>query len=280
MAIWIETYRGGVAAWECDIFGHLNIAFYVERFADAGADLLERLAPGVAWHSRALATRYERELRAGEGITIRSAILAVESAGLRLGHEAVNSATGERSTLVEQRLVPAAPEHWPPLRQRLAASVAAWDDPGFTPLDLPAGQGPIAAGRDRVKAWEADGAGELSLLGYLQRCSGACLHVLDAFGATEAYRRHAQRGFATFETRLTLDSPARIGDGVVVASAILDVGSSSLRMLHRLSESQSGRRLAHFYQAGVHFNLEARRSAPWPPELREKAQELRVASAN
>ena len=90
----IETYRGGVAAWECDVFGHLNIAFYVERLADAAADLLERQAPGRRWRTQvALDTSYERELRAGEGIVIRSAILAATPDQVRVVHEAVESAS-------------------------------------------------------------------------------------------------------------------------------------------------------------------------------------------
>src|ERR1700722_10308690 len=109
----VETYRGGVSAWECDIFGHLNIAFYVERFADAAEDLLERLAPGEAWRTLTLNTEYEHELRAGAGIVISSGVIAVEDPALRIGHVALNSSNGERSTRVVQRVAPADPQRWP-----------------------------------------------------------------------------------------------------------------------------------------------------------------------
>ena len=35
MADWIETYRGVVNAWECDVVEHFTIAYYFDRFADA-----------------------------------------------------------------------------------------------------------------------------------------------------------------------------------------------------------------------------------------------------
>ena len=92
---------------------------------------------------------------------------------------------------------------------------------------------------------------------------------------TPAYMRREKRGFSTFETRLHLAAPPPgAGDGVVVRSALLAVGNSSLRMLHELSLARTGERLALFHQSGVHFDLEGRRSAALPAELREKASAL------
>lgn len=31
MAGGVEVWRGGVASWECDQMGHLNVAFYVAK---------------------------------------------------------------------------------------------------------------------------------------------------------------------------------------------------------------------------------------------------------
>jgi len=275
----VETYRGGVSPWECDVMNHFNIAFYVGRLADAASDLMERYAPERSWRTLVVHTSYEQELRAGDGIAIRSGIIAVGGDTLRLGHEATNSATGARTTIAEHVLSPAEPEGWSELRDTLAAASVAWQAPAFGPIELPAGPGPIPSGRDRVKPWEANTAGQLSLTGILHRCSAACLHVLDAIGMTDAYRRRTQRGFSTFESRLAVESPANVGEGVVVESAVLHAGTSSLRMLHRLHESRSRRPLAHFYQAGAHFDIELRRSAPLPPEIKEKLLALQSAGS-
>ena len=120
--------------------------------------------------------------------------------------------------------------------------------------------------------------GSLALLGFVHRFSDACLHVIEAMGMTENYRRSANRGFATFETRLRLVDSVAAGEEIVVTSGIVAIGTSSLRMLHRMHAARDGRPLAQFYQAGVHFDLAARRSAPWPAALRERAVSLVIAS--
>ena len=267
----VETYRGGVAAWECDVFGHLNIAFYVDRFADAALDLLERRAPGRRWRTLALDVRYDRELRAGEGIAIRSGILETHLDRVRLAHEAVESASGARATVAEHVLAPVLGA----VTALPSAAEFAWE--ALPLFAWPDGEGRIPSGRDRAKPAEIE-EGRLSLLACLQRFSGACLHVIDAIGMTHAYRDAAQHGFATFETRLAIDDSAATADeGLVATSGIVTIGRSSLAMLHRLHRTQDGRAVARFYQAGVHFDLAARRSSPWPAELRAKAETFRLA---
>jgi acyl-CoA thioesterase FadM len=266
----VETYRGGVAAWECDAFGHLNIAFYVERFADAALDFLERGAPGRRWRTLALDTFYDRELRAGEGLAIRSGLVSADENSVLLAHEASATASGERMTRVEHILAPVAGD----LSRILLPAPVAWER--FPAPSLPTGEGRIPAGRNRVKPWEA-AEGSLALLGFVHRFSDACLHVIEAIGMTDTYRRSANRGFATFETRLRMVERAAVGEGVVITSGVVAVGTSSLRMLHRLRATGDNRLLAQFYQAGVHFDLASRRSAPWSQVMRERAESLAIA---
>lgn len=274
----LETYRGGVAAWECDAFGHLNIAFYVERFGDAALGLLAGVAPGRSWRTVGLYTRYTKELRVGDAIVIASGIIGVEDAVLRLAHRASDGA--EISTSAEHVLALRAPdgEAWAGLRADLGHAAIGRQDGAFAPLALVDGAGPIAAVCDRVKAREVDETGRLSLFGYVDRFSMSCLLALNAIGMTGNYMRGANRGYATFETRLDLDPAAPLaGEGVEIRSGVVSVGNSSLMLQHEMRATRSGARLARFYQAGVHFDLTARRSAPLPEELRERATALRVA---
>jgi acyl-CoA thioesterase FadM len=277
-----ETYRSAVAAWECDVMGHLTIAHYFDRFADAAASLIERLAPGLpsgaAWRSNRLLVRYKRELRAGDGIAIRSGVIAEEGEAIVIGHELVAAGEGEVASLVEHLLAPRALPYGAraEARRALAAATVPWVSPGFAPLAEPARpERMIASGSDRVKAWEVDERGELSLSAYVHRFAYACLHVCSAFGMTPGYMRKERRGFSTFETRLhLLAPPPGAGEGLVLQSALVAAGTSSLRMVHEMRHAQTGERLALFHQSGVHFDMEARRSAPLPPALREKALAL------
>jgi acyl-CoA thioesterase FadM len=268
-----ETYRTGVGAWECDAFGHLNIAFYGERFCDAGLELVARVWPDTRWFMKALDIRYQRELRAGEVMGIGSAIIGSERDGIRLAHRATNAA-GECTTLAEQVLVPDGGGTASAMSPAIAAS---WER--FAPADLPASEGRLVACRNRVRPREAE-EGRLALEACLHRFSDACLSVIETIGMSDAWRRSNDRGFATVETRLLVaDESAAPGSSVVVTSGVIAVGASSLRMLHRLRDGRDGRFLAHFYQAGVNFDLAARRAAPWPQEFRSKADSLRISDA-
>jgi acyl-CoA thioesterase FadM len=281
-ASFAETYRSVAAAWECDVMGHLTIAYYFDRFGDAAFSLIERLAPGLppaaAWRSRRLLVRYQKELRAGDGIAIRSGVIGTEGDAIVIGHEMLDSGEGAVTTLVEHCLEPRELPYGghSEARRGLTDAVIPWVSPGFEPIAEPARQDRmIASGADRVKASEVDERGELLLSGYVHRFAHACLHVCSAFGMTPRYMREHRRGFSTFETRLhLLAAPPGAGEGVVLKSGLLAAGNASLRMMHELRHAQTGERLALFYQSGVHFDMEARRSTPLPPALREKALAL------
>ena len=275
----IECYRGGVLIQECDAFGHLNIAYYIERFADAGHELMQRLAPGTRWRTRAMNTRYVAELRAGDPIAILSGVVLIEAATLKLGHLATNGMGGPVTTTAEQIIALDAPdgESWAATRAKLEGAIAPWNELPFEPLTLPEKPGPVPTGLARVKAWQADEEGRLSLFGFVDRFSTANLVNMNAAGMSSTYMRSEKRGFATFETRLELFPPApAIGESVAMQSGMLNVGNSSVTILHQMYRSQGNRRVARYYQAGVHFDLEARRSAPLPQSIRDKAREFLI----
>lgn len=279
----METYRSAVAAWECDVMGHMTIDYYFDAFGDAAFDLIERVAPAkapaaAAWRSASLLVRYEKELRAGDGFFIRSGIIGKDDDAIRIGHEVSKADTREVCTLAEHTLAPREVPYGGLAEQRrmLADAIAPWTTPGFDEIALPAHvERMIDSGRDRVKAWEVDERGELALSGFVHRFAHACLHVCSAFGMTPSYMREAKRGFSTFETRLALAAPSPgAGDGLALQSGLLAVGNSSLRLLHELRNARTGEWLASFHQSGVHFDLEARRSAPLPDAVRTRARAL------
>jgi acyl-CoA thioester hydrolase len=278
----IETYRGDVEAWECDVFGHMNIAFYGERFGDASASLLHRVAPGRAWRNVSLFIRYLKELRAGESISIRSAVIGTIQGAkgeklVRVGHELLTG-DGTVTTQAEHALAPRGFTMRGGLKTKLDKAVTPWQAEGFAALTLPKDHGATATLRDRVKSWELDEHGQLSLFGHVRRCSTSSSHLLMALGMTADYIHREKRGFATFETRLAL-SPWQPGPGLEVtgSSGLLEIGRSSVKMVHDFIAVKDGERIARCYQAGVHFDLEKRRSTPMPEELRAKAASLAMA---
>ncbi len=274
----IETHRSMVKAWECDSFGHFTVAYYFDRIADASATAREALSVPEGWTPVEYLARFTSELRAGEAFHIESGVVAVEDAALRLGHSLVNSATEKSCTTVEERIqaTPGSRALSTREHEALRAHTVTWEapkeDPGFGDN---ATEGWITSARDRVRPSELDASGHLGLAGYVHRSSIGCIQLLTAMGLSPDYLRENRRGFSTFEVKLRLEAPGpAAGDALAVTSGLLQLGSSSVRMIHRLSEARTNRRVASLRQSGVHFDLEARRSTPIPAELRAKAASL------
>lgn len=274
-----ETYRGDVEAWECDAFGHMNIAFYAERFGDAAASLLFRLAPTRHFRTVSLLVRYRHELRTGAAIAIRSAVLGTGEAAkrerqVRIGHE-LTAGEGVIATEAEHVLAPRDAKMRAGLKTTLEEAATTWAAEPFAPVKLPTAYGALPSLRDRVKGWELDESGRLSLIGHVRRFSTAVTHVMNAVGMSADTIARERRGFATFESRLAL-APWQPGAGAEVAatSGFLAVGRSSVAMVHDLIEVKGGDRIARLYLAGVHFDLDRRRATPMPETMRQTATTL------
>ena len=127
-----------------------------------------------------------------------------------------------------------------------------------------------------MKPWEIELTGQLALSAAVHRFSASNAHVLAAFGVTPAYMRESHRGFSTFEFQLGLAGEVRAGDPLVVRSALVHVGNSSIRFFHTMLDERSGAEVASLEQSGVHFDQDLRRPAPLPDGLRARALALLV----
>jgi acyl-CoA thioesterase FadM len=273
MTDWTETYRGVVAAWECDAFAHLTIAYYFARLEDASVAMLDDL-PGVdGARSDGLYVRLMKEFRAADLMHVQSAPIALEGSTLAIGHKIFDSASGELTTTTEQRITLAGVSTSD--RAALAARIVAWDGPQRESRPAPASDaGFVPSGQRVVQPWEIGNDGRLSWQHLVHHFSGAGLHACRAAGMTPKYLRDNRRGYSTFELDIAIDALPRAGDRIAVRSGILQVGNSSIRFLHRMVDARTGKRFASMGQFGVHFDLEARRPAPLPDALREAATEL------
>ena len=290
-AAWVDTYRGTVFPWETDIVEHLTVAYYFERFADATLALLDALglgAPYMAAERRGCVTedcyvRYMHELRVGDILHIQSAVTGVDETGLRLGHRVFNSATGVLCATMEQQTLHVElgdrTEAPLPSHQRRAAEarVVPWDGPERETRWQPEGtDGFLDSARDTVKPWELDVFGQSALPFYIHRFSGGGIQTFAAFGMTPAYMREERRGMSTFEFQLGFRGPLQAGDPVHVKTGLLHIGTSSIRILHRMFNGRSGRLVASLDQFGVHLDVEGRRPTPLPDALRERARAILI----
>jgi acyl-CoA thioester hydrolase len=265
---WIETYRGTVFRWEVDDNDHFTVAYYLARIADASAAMLHAIGTGPAPTVDCF-IRYRHELRVGDIMHIESAVIAVDGEGVVLGHKLYESAAGELCTTVEQRVRVRLD---PRTRRTIEAQRVAWDGPAREVRPRPSHlDGFRDSSRDTVKPWEIDLTGRLALSAAVHRFSGSNAHILAAFGVTPAYMRESHRGFSTFEFQLGLGSEVQAGDPLVVRSALVHVGNSSLRFFHTMLDERNGVEVASLEQSGVHFDQDLRRPAALPDALRARA---------
>jgi acyl-CoA thioesterase FadM len=296
MGQWLETYRGTVHRWEVDNVDHFTVAYYFQRFEEATAALLAAAglegsgdrARGVSWLPAACRVHYLRELRAADILHVRSGVVGLDDEAVMVGHQVFDSGNGDLCTTVELTLRSATADgRSVPLgattRRAIEGYQVAWE--GFAREGFardgqpdtreetwpdPGDPAFVDSARDLLKPGEVNAAGRATLAAYIHRFSAANAQALAAFGMTPAYMRETRRGFSTFEFRLRFGAPLRQGDLVRVQSAVRHVGNSSLRLVHRMTGG-GGDLAAVLVQSGVHLDLEARRPAPLPAPLRDRA---------
>jgi acyl-CoA thioesterase FadM len=277
VADWLETYRGVVNPWECDVVQHFTIAYYFDRLADATRNFLDLCGEGgleaglthgpVRHHAT-----FVHELRAGAGFHVLTAVVGIDARRLQLGHQVLSSTTGETMTWVTETLA-LSQDFRTATRQRLAALCLPWSGPKVPDRPAPAAAGGQLAARDRVKPWEIDESGSMALPAHIHRFSAASMQTLAAVGMTSRYMEERRRGYSTFELDVTRFIAARSGDIIDVATSVAHLGKSSLRLAHSMT-GNNGQRIAFLMQSGVHLDTDARRSVAIPDELRPAIERL------
>jgi acyl-CoA thioesterase FadM len=278
MTNWIETYRGTVPPWECDVTEHFTIAYYFARLEEAEPNLAEALGLGerlrVGGFTRRLDVRFARELRAGSSFQVEGAVLGLDE-GLRLGHRFVDSANGETVTWIDERWdlanAPLSGEE----RGALAGRLATWEGPVAEIRPEPKStEGFIPTARGRVRPGDVDATGHFGIAAIVHRFTDACIQAGSAIGMDSEYMEKSRRGFSTFELALRIESALGLDEPYLVETGVAHLGNSSLRLVHVMTDPRSGREIARLGQYGVNLDLDARRPARWPDEVRTRAAKL------
>ena len=283
MTNWIETYRGTVPPWECDVTEHFTIAYYFARLEEAEPNLAEALGLGerlrAGGFGRRLEIRFARELRAGSSFQVEGAVLGLDD-GVRLGHRFIDSATGETVTWMDERWDLSRTPLLATDRDRLNKRIAAWEGPAAEVRPEPKStKGFIPTARGRVKPGDLDATGHFGIAAIVHRFTDACIQGGSAIGMDAKFMEEGRRGFSTFELGLRIDGALKLDEPYLVETGIAHLGNSSLRLIHRMTEPRSGREVARLGQYGVNLDLDARRPARWPDDIRARAAKLVIETA-
>ena len=279
----IEVWRGGVAAWECDGMGHLNVGFYVAKSMEALAGLAAELGMPRVFAPSAEATlivkeqhiRFLREARPGAPLSITGGILEMGETDARTllllrhhdgelaatfqtvvthatAHEGVAFPWPDRIRARAQALGIEVPERGAPRSISLApiqtiASVAKADELGL-----------VRSGLGVVGDADCDAFGRMRTSVFMSRLSDAIPHV---FAAGRPGQETAQKrpGGAAVEYRLVHHAWPRAGDRLEMRSGMAGGDARTRRLVHWLLDPDTGRPWGSAEAIAVSFDLETRK---------------------
>jgi len=267
----VEVWRGGVATWECDAMGHLNVGFYVAKAMEGLAGLAAELGMPHAFAADARATlivreqhiRFLREARPNAPLTMTGGVIEMAASEARL-LLLLRHASGEiaasfqtlvsHATAQEGRAFP-----WPQRVLDRAAALTVEVPPEAAPRSI--GLDPVEShaslaradelglprtGLGVVRAADCDVFGRMRTEQAMARISSGIPHIV---GATRA-------GGAALEYRLLYLEWPRAGDRVELRSGASGGDARFRRWTHWLLDPDSGRAWGSAEAIAVSFDLE------------------------
>lgn len=121
-----------------------------------------------------------------------------------------------------------------------------------------------------VYPWEMDHIGHMNVQFYTRRFDEASWHFLAHAGATPSYLTGARRGVVAREQHSAYLAEVRAGSLLVIRSQLLEIGRSSMRYRHTMSEvvnRETETAVAEMELAVVQIDHLTRKSCPWPDEI-------------
>jgi acyl-CoA thioester hydrolase len=133
---------------------------------------------------------------------------------------------------------------------------------------------PIETYRGIVYPWHCDHVGHMNVMWYVGKFDEATWFFFNRIGLTRTLLAEQGRGMAAVEQRIAYQRELRAGDALAVDTTLLEVRDKVLRFAHRMRVADSGETAAVMMQTTVYLDIHARRSAPLPAEVRERARGL------
>jgi acyl-CoA thioester hydrolase len=132
--------------------------------------------------------------------------------------------------------------------------------------------GLILTFRGIVYPWHLDHMNHMNVQHYVGMFDQSSWILLATLGLDSQYFRDNRCGVAALEQTIRYQSELRCGDMFEIRSAVFEIREKTLRLLHNMYNARTGAMAASTTILGVHMNTDARKSSPWPDEVRNRAQ--------
>lgn len=278
----VEVWRGGVAAWECDHMGHLNVGFYVAKAMEGLVGLAAEIGMPRAFAPDARATlivrdqhiRFLKEARPGAPLIMTAGVVEVGEDDSRilllLRHQDGALAASFQTVVAHATAGDARPFAWPErIRARLEALRMAVPEnaaPRSIRMDPVESRASLARANElglkrtalgAVRSVDCDAFGRMRTELMMARISDGIPHFFE--GRRPGAGDDRKIGGAALEYRLLhLDWP-RAGDRVELRSGSGGGDARFRRLVHWLVDPDTGRAWGSAEAIAVSFDLETRK---------------------
>jgi acyl-CoA thioester hydrolase len=128
--------------------------------------------------------------------------------------------------------------------------------------------------RGAVYPWHCDHMGHMNVMWYVGKFDEATWSLFARIGLGAAYLREQGRTMAAVDQRLQYKKELFAGDVVEVGSGVLEMRDRSIRFFHEMKNAETGEVCATSLLVGVHIDSRARKSCPFPDDVRQRGREL------
>lgn len=279
----VEVWKGGVAMWECDQMGHLNVGFYVAKSMEALVGLAAELGMPHAFAAHAEATlmvreqhiRFLREARPGAPLTITGGVVEIGEDEARvlllMRHRDGELAASFQTVVAHVTARDGRPFPWPERIRTRAAALAVEVPAQAAPKSI--GLDPVQSGANLAQAEalglkrtalggvaveDCDAFGRMRTERFMARISDGIPHFFEGQrpGSADPQRRV---GGAALEYRLIHHDWPRVGDRVELRSGSGGGDARFRRLVHWLLDPATGKAWGSAEAIAVSFDLDTRK---------------------
>lgn len=278
------THRSTVTEDQIDHLGHMNVRFYGVNAAAATRALLGEL--GVAPAAGRVVDSYTRHLREqllGADLVVRSGVVEVVPDGVRLYHELVNEATGDRAAAFVHR-VRLEPDGPGPTVVAAAAARLVAVPPHGAPRSISLATDPVASAPPVERLRELDLAVRKERAVTAEECdpSGEYQPTMAAmlvWGGEPVDGRFPpllhdgpngeRMGWASMETRMVVRRLPHLGERIQSFSAVTVLADKVMQNVMWAYAVGTGELLTTFEVVNLAFDVNRRRPMRIPDHIRD-----------
>jgi acyl-CoA thioester hydrolase len=135
-------------------------------------------------------------------------------------------------------------------------------------------------GRSVVYPWHCDQLGHMNVQNYVGFFDVGAFHFLSQLGFRSIDMHDIGETLVDAQHTIKYLVEQPVGSLLLVESAITKVGTKSLIVLHRMSNTETGDVAATNEVVAVYFDLKTRKSKPIPDDLKARAMQFIVDPAD